>query len=273
MYAPVAALMFKWVQNSAVESCRFQLLGEGAVSLGLGSSYNTISGNTFDDVGSNVIQVGFRESFTGIGHPLHRDFDRDIEVSHNNVIRNNHLKNFATTDKGSVGIWIGYSHHNQVEHNLLENFPYSGMSIGWRWDTLETNCHHNVVQWNEVRHGMKYLSDGAGIYFVGNQPGSRITDNWVHDIGGGYVINSGVYVDEGGANIEIARNYFLNLTNPREAFPIKLHKNIISTMNIHDNGGEKGKHAVRDANPSYLPSKFVQVNLVAPPDPGLYGLK
>ncbi len=36
------------------------------------------------------------------------------------------------------------------------------------------------------------------------------------------------------------------------------------SINIHDNGGEKGPYKVRDANPAYLPSKFVLVNLAAP---------
>lgn len=274
VFAPAASLMLEWVEDSRISNCRFELLGEGAISLGLGCTGNAITGNDFYDVGSNVIQVGYRAQYTGEGHPLHLDFKDPAEVCSGTVISNNHLKKFGTTDKGGVGIWIGYSHHNQVSHNLLEDFPYAGMSVGWRWtDTTRTNCHDNIIEWNEVRDGMKYLSDGAGIYLVGNQPGSKVNDNWVHDIGGGYTINAGIYIDEGGANIEIARNYFLNLTNPREAFPIKLHKNAIATMNIHDNGGEKGKHPVLDANPHYLPSKYVNVRLAAPPNPRLYGLQ
>ncbi|GAB2777912.1 hypothetical protein GCM10027275_21480 [Rhabdobacter roseus] len=271
VYAPVAALMLRWVEHSQIRGCRFEGLGEGAVTLGVGSSYNLIEKNSFEDVGANVIQVGYRESFVGDGHPLHKDFANPREVSHHNVIRNNHLRNFATTDQGSVGIWIGYAHHNEVLHNLLEDFPYSGMSIGWRWDTLQTNCHHNLIAWNEVRDGMKYLSDGAGIYLVGNQPGTRVLDNWIHNIGGGYTINAGIYVDEGGANIELARNYFQNLTNPREAYPIKLHKIISSTMRIHGNGGEQTEQQIIKSNQVNRYAWHINVPLGAPAHPEKYG--
>lgn len=277
VYAPVASLMLDWVNDSRISNCNFELLGEGAITLGLGCTHNEIIGNGFTDIGANVIQVGYREHYTGDGHPLHLDFTDQEEVSHHNIIRNNHLKNFATTDKGSVGIWIGYSHNNHINHNLLEDFPYSGISVGWYWgdetDTTITNCHSNIIEWNEIRNGMKYLSDGAGIYLVGNQPDTRISDNWIHNIGGGYTINSGIYIDEGGANMEITRNFFLNLTNPREAYPIKLHKNNIPSMNIYNNGGQTIRHEILNSNPNYAPAKHVNVRLTAPADRKRYGIK
>ncbi len=275
VYAPGAAFVWEWVRNSQVLACTFQLLGEGAIALGNGCSQNQLVGNHFEDVGSNVVQIGYRPAYSGEGHPLHKDFTDAREVSHHNLVRYNHFKNFGTTDKGSVGIWVGYSHNNQIDHNLLEDFPYSGISVGWYWgdaaDLVETNCHSNTIAWNEVRNGMKYLSDGAGIYLVGNQPGTAIRDNWVHTIGGGYSINSGIYVDEGGANMEITRNYFLDLTNPRESHAIKLHKNAIPTMRIYNNGGEMRTQRVVSPNQNYQAAQYADVKLAAPENPELYG--
>jgi hypothetical protein len=276
VYAPEAAVMLEWTRNSRISNCRFVGLGEGAITLGLGCFQNQIINNQFEDVGSNVIQIGYRASYVGEGHPLHKDFTDPQEVSHHNLIRNNHLKNIATTDKGSVGIWVGYSNHNQIDHNLIEDFPYSGMNVGWYWSDEEnmvsTNCHHNTIEWNEVRNGMKYLSDGSGIYLVGSQPGTKVNDNWVYEIGGGYIQANGIYIDEGGANMELARNYIHDLRNTDKATSaIHLHRNNIPSMQIHNNGGDT--HFKIESNPGYTRSKRIYVSPSKPSNPALYGLQ
>lgn len=276
VYAPPAALSFEWVANSRIVNCTFRNLGEGAISLGDGCTYNAIENNHFNDIGSNVIQVGFRRAYLGDGHPLHLDHSDPRRVSHHNLIRNNRLDNFGTTDLGAVGIWIGYSHNNRIDYNELVNFPYSGISVGWYWGTdttlVATNCHHNTIAWNEISNGMRYLSDGAGIYLVGNQPGTVVHDNYVHDIGGGYTITSGIYVDEGGANMTITGNYFDALVNPHEAYAIKLHKNAIPTMSIFNNGGEYQVNPI-GTSPTYKYGQHAKVRFGKPSFPKRYGIQ
>lgn len=276
VFAPPAAVSLEWVINSRIINCTFRNLGEGAISLGDGSSYNAITDNQFTDVGSNVIQVGFRRAYLGKGHPLHLDYENPNEVSHHNLIRNNRLENFGTTDLGAVGIWVGYSHNNRIDHNEITNFPYSGISVGWYWgtdtDLVPTNCHHNTIGWNKISNGMRYLSDGAGIYLVGNQPGTVIHDNYVYDIGGGYMITSGIYVDEGGANMTITGNYFNNLFNDHEAHAIKLHKNAIPTMTIFNNGGAYRLNPI-GTNPSYKHGKHADVEFSTPEFTDRYGIQ
>lgn len=276
VYAPPAALSLEWVANSRIINCTFRNLGEGAISLGDGCVYNTIENNHFNDIGSNVIQIGFRRSYLGDGHPLHLDYSDPERVSHHNLIRNNRLDNFGTTDLGAVGIWVGYSHNNRIDHNQLTNFPYSGISVGWYWGTdttlVATNCHHNTIAWNEISKGMRYLSDGAGIYLVGNQPGTVIHDNFVYEMSGGYTITSGIYVDEGGANMTITGNYFDALVNPHEAHAIKLHKNAIPTMHIFNNGGEYRVSPIR-THPTYKYGQHAEVRFARPPFPQRYGIQ
>ncbi len=275
VFAPPAALLLEWVENSQVTRCTFRNLGEGAIALGDGCAYNVIESNRFHDVGSNVLQIGYRRAYLGKGHPLHLDYADSTRVSHHNLIRNNRIEQFGTTDLGAVGIWVGYAHNNRIDHNRIKDFPYCGISVGWYWGTdtvlVPTNCYSNTMAWNHISHGMRYLSDGAGIYAVGNQPGTVIHDNFIHDIFGGYTINSGIYIDEGGANMTITGNYFHRLENPREAFPIKLHKNAIPTMRIFNNGGEHVVHRI-GTNPHYEYGKNAEVPLSLPPFPGRYGI-
>ena len=124
-----------------------------------------IENNTFQDIGSNVIQIGRISNYIGEGHPLHLDYKDEEDAPAFNVVTNNHLKNVATVDKGGVGILIAYSNNNKISHNLIEGAPYTGISVGWRWgnDGLLTNAHHNEISYNHIRNCMEYLGDGGAI--------------------------------------------------------------------------------------------------------------
>jgi hypothetical protein len=250
VYAPPAAIMAFWALDCQFLNCTFTNLGEGAIALGDGCRRNTIRDNYFYDIGSNVIQIGWRTNYVGKGkrldkgegfdHPLYFNYETESEVPSHNIIHNNHLNKFCTTDLGGVGIWVGYSPYNELTHNLLENFSYTGISIGWRWDTIPNTSHHNLIGWNEVRNGMQYLSDGGGIYTAGRQDGTRIIHNWIHDIGGGPMLGEGIYNDEGGGYQEIAYNHIERI----KSLSYKFHKNIFNSINAHNNNGKNGKQEV-----------------------------
>jgi Right handed beta helix region len=250
VFAPPAAIMAFWSSDCQFQNCHFSNLGEGAIALGDGCRRNRIEDNFFYDIGSNVIQIGWRTNYVGKGkrndfgggtdHPLYFNYETEAATPSHNIVHNNHLNKFCTTDLGGVGIWVGYSPHNQLTHNLLEDFSYSGISVGWRWDTLPNSTHHNLIEWNEVRNGMQYLSDGGGIYTAGRQEGTRILNNWVHGIGGGPVLGEGIYNDEGGSYFELAFNHIERI----KSLSYKFHKNIFNTINAHDNNGINGQQEV-----------------------------
>jgi outer membrane protein OmpA-like peptidoglycan-associated protein len=279
VFAPPAALMLFWASDCRIANCRFENLGEGAIILGDGCRRNRIEANQFHDIGSNVIQIGWRTNYVGKGkrntdanvkdgsdHPLYFTYETPEAVPSHNVVHNNHLNTFCTTDLGGVGIWVGYSPYNELTHNLLENFSYSGISVGWRWDTLQQEAHHNLIAWNEVRNGMQYLSDGGGIYTAGRQEGTKILNNWVHGIGGGPVLGEGIYNDAGGGYQEIAYNYIERI----KSLPFKFHRNIFNSINLHDNNGIAGKQEV--IFPERATVGSIRTTDNAPPTTELYGL-
>jgi hypothetical protein len=99
--------------------------------------------------------------------------------------------------------------------------PYTGITVGWGWDNVDTALRNNVVRYNRVQKVLKLMSDGAGIYTLSKQPGTLIAENYVHDITrtgvqGGFNM-SGIYLDEGSSQITVRDNVLVN-TADRKIF-------------------------------------------------------
>lgn len=267
VYLPSAAVVMKYAEDGIISNCTFQNLGEGAIALEEGCHGNIIDNNIFKDIGSNVVQIARISDFVGRDHPLHFDYlDKEIAPS-NNVIKNNHFINGSSIDNGGVAIWVGYANHTKISNNLIEDFPYTGISVGWRWgnDGKLTNTHNNEISFNRIRNCMEYLSDGGAIYTVGNQPGTMIMDNWISDISGGELLIEGIYTDEGSGGMLVSNNYINNVQN----YDYKAHRNLWETMVIENNGCEKCENELKVENEYVRYSDFPN-NI--PMDSTKYGL-
>ena len=118
---------------------------------------------------------------------------------------------------------------NIIDHNEIRNLPYTGVSIGWMWDTTATPCKENIISSNHIHNIMNILSDGGGIYSLGQQPGSSIVDNLIHDItlNIGRAESNGMFLDEGTKDLVVENNIVYNVARS----PLRFHKafeNIVS---------------------------------------------
>lgn len=266
VYSPTAAVRFIYAWRTSVTGCRFTDLGEGGVSYEIGTRSGAVLGNTFERVGSNSIQVGRMPEYTGHRHPLHRDFEQSHEWVDSQEkfpssdvqwrrylavapqapsqveIEDNSILDCGWADYGSVGIWVGYANFVRIRHNLLSNLPYTGISVGWRWATGLTNCHSNLIERNRIAGVMRQVGDGAGIYLVGEQPGTRIIDNYVTDSSGSYWAH-GIYTDEASDHMEIRGNFVVGVAH----HSLFRHKNG-RNQTIADNNGVPGATVDSGAN-------------------------
>ncbi len=86
---------------------------------------------------------------------------------------------------------------------------------------------------------MQVLNDGGGIYTLGNQPGTVIRNNHIHDNMGreagnrGRGVPGGIYLDEGSGFIEVTGNLVYNVTRPMNYN--NRAQNRIATCREHDN--------------------------------------
>ena len=81
---------------------------------------------------------------------------------------------------GATGLFAAYVSHLTVEHNLFVNQTYSAMTIGWGWGRTGSGRGNNVVSRNFIqRPTTARCCDGGGIYTLGPQPGSALSDNYL----------------------------------------------------------------------------------------------
>jgi hypothetical protein len=109
-----------------------------------------------------------------------------------------------------------------LAHNEIRDLPYTGVSVGWKWDTQPTGCRENVVRDNHIHHVMQKLSDGGGIYTLGLQPGTLLSGNRIHNVplNLGRAESNGMFIDEGSSQITIENNTIYNI----ERSPIRFHR-------------------------------------------------
>ena len=124
-----------------------------------------------------------------------------ITVADNEITDGGHLFRQA------VGVLVGKCGGNQVRHNHIHAFDYSGISVGWTWGYAASHAHGNVIEYNHVHDiGRGTLSDMGGIYTLGVQPGTRIRFNVFHDIESRGYGGWGIYLDEGSTDILVEKN-------------------------------------------------------------------
>jgi hypothetical protein len=192
-----AAVWGEGLRNCVFEGCSFSNLGNYALELGRGCQSNRVVRCEFSTLGAGGIKVG-----EGAIR------DKAEELARANEISDCHIHDGGLMFHSAIGVWIGQSPDNQLTHNLIQDFYYSGISIGWTWGYGSALASNNLVAFNHVHHiGVKsdgdgpILSDMAGIYTLGKQPGTRIINNIWHDIAAARYGGWGIYFDEGSSGI------------------------------------------------------------------------
>lgn len=194
-----AVVSAKGARFCALEQCEIAHVGTYGVWFSRGCKENRIVQNHLYDLGAGGVRIGEPAMAAS-----------DVAESSNNLISNNYLHDGGCVYAGAVGVWLAQSSHNEISHNEIHSFDYSGISLGWNWGFQPNRTHHNRIEHNHVHHVVRgVLSDAGGIYMLGIQTGTVVRHNIFHDVfpyAGKPAMAWGIYFDSGASGLLVENN-------------------------------------------------------------------
>ena len=235
-----AAVEIRYAEDINFADCRFEHLGGSGLDYVLACRRGTTTNCTFTDIAMNGYVSG---SFSPEGLETHLPYvPTDFrEVCTDQTISNNEFYDVTNEDWGCVAIAAGYVNGITIDHNTIHDVSYTGISLGWGWNRDLVCMRNNKVHENLIYNYAQHMYDCAGIYTLGNQPGTLISENVVRDIAiPSYVHDPNhwfyLYTDEGSSNITIRDNW-----TPEEKFL----KNANGPGNVWENNGPQVNEKIK----------------------------
>ena len=194
-----------YAEGVRFEHCRFAHLNNSAIGFGPGCRSNALTGCVIEDIGGTGVMIGWRgtgEVKDGPEGKIDGDWADPADVPVANEVANCVIRRCGADSFGAVGVFAAFSAQTRIAHNHIYDLPYSGISLGYRWDATPTSQVRCVAEYNHIHDVMKQLTDGGGIYTLGLQPGTVLRGNLIHDVqrsawAYGGAQNNGFFIDEG----------------------------------------------------------------------------
>ncbi|MEV5976343.1 right-handed parallel beta-helix repeat-containing protein [Streptomyces sp. NPDC052114] len=205
---PAAALTVRGGRRVSVERAEFTRLGGAGVVLEAGTKDSAVRRSHFTDLSSGAVYVGDTEPKP----------DPALAGERNSVAYNT-IRRAGVEYTDAVGIWAGYEAELGVDHNTLDDLPYSAISVGWGWNQPEARAsvlRDNRITANRVTDVMRVehdQHDGGALYTQGAQPGTVIAGNYINRSAYGNTERdgNGIYLDEQSSYIRVEGNVLTRL--------------------------------------------------------------
>ncbi|WP_223280733.1 discoidin domain-containing protein [Streptomyces antnestii] len=200
---PAAALTVRGGHHVTVDQADFTHLGGAGVIFEAGTKDSGVTHSRFTDLSSGAACIGDTEPMPAAELAGER-----------NTVAYNTIRHTGVEFTDSVGIWAGYEAELTVDHNTLEELPYSGISVGWGWNQPESQksvLRDNKITGNRMNNVMRVendMHDGGAIYTQGSQPGTVISGNYINRSAFGNTERdgNGIYLDEQSSHIRVTGN-------------------------------------------------------------------
>lgn len=201
-----AAIELNNADNISFINCSILHTGGYGIWIGKNCSYNVVRHCTIMDIGAGGIKIG------------EMNYTNGMAIAHDNIIDNNIIHHLGRDVACGVGVLVLNAKNNKITHNDISDLYYSGISAGWTWGYNNVSkfnpCVNNIISFNKIYNvGQGMLSDLGGIYTLGEQPGTQITNNLIHDVVAFDYGGCGIYADEGSSYLTIKNNLVYNCTH------------------------------------------------------------
>ena len=197
------AIVLSGAERCALEDCRVAHVGWYGIDVQEGCFGNRIVGNEITDLGAGGVKL---DGADFEGTPAWRNG--------NNQITDNHIYDGGHVYLSACGIAAIHSFGNNMSHNHIHDFFYTGISCGWIWGFADNISYNNRIEKNHIHDlGKTILSDMGGIYTLGVQPGTVLRGNLIHDIEKSNYGGWAIYPDEGSAHLLIENNVCYNTSS------------------------------------------------------------
>jgi F5/8 type C domain-containing protein/parallel beta helix pectate lyase-like protein len=154
-------VVFDHATGLTISGDTFTHLGAAGLQLGQDVNHSTITGSVFTDISANGLEIG---------NGTDADPSDIALLPADNTITDNWVHNVAVEYTGGVGIFQGYTRYDVIEHNQVNNVPYSGISSNWGWGHPPVvEAAGNQILDNLIYDAMQQRGDGGGIYVLGQE--------------------------------------------------------------------------------------------------------
>lgn len=251
-YVLPGAIEFAFAESCRLKRCRVAHTGACGIVFGAGCRENVVDHCSLEDIGGNGVMVGWRGDELPRRKELTGDFSLSADwldsrfVPRNNAVADCTVRRCGAVNYGCVGIFDAFCDGTHITHNLVTDMPYTGISIGFRWDESETSQRNCIVEYNEVHDVMKMLADGGAIYTLGLQPGTVLRGNVLYDVhrstfAHGGAPNNGIFFDQGSKGYLVEGNIIYNTSGE----PIRFNQTGPDNLDLRENafGGAPGNPA------------------------------
>lgn len=223
--------------------CQFKNTANSGLKYGNGAKNSLVETCFFDNTGANgVVIMG----------------DDTIPAKISGITVNDcHIRNYGREHNNAIGILLTHATDCVFTNNEIHDGWYTAISIGWRWG-YNPNPTDNIKVSNNLIYniGNGWLSDMGGIYTLGMQPHTILSENIIYNVGcydgdsgyGGW----GIYLDEGSSEITVEKNLVYDCSS--QTFHQHYGKDNMIKNNIFAFGGDGQFKITRreDHNSLYL---------------------
>ena len=199
-YNAKSCISYQNTKDFHIKNCEFKDIAACSIFLGRAVQNASVDSCVFENIGAQAVYV--RGDNVDINNP---------SVTKNISIVNNQISEFGKVYFNAVAVLVIHANSVDVMHNEIHDGYYTAISVGWVWGYSYSVCYNNKICDNLIHNiGQGWLSDMGGIYTLGNQPGTVISGNVIHNVSadpeeGGYG-GWGIYLDEGSSYILVEKN-------------------------------------------------------------------